>query len=92
MIESIKLCTCFAPLPSTYAMLLKNPKNILKDFVGISFANLHETSLMHLVTKGFKGLIACAKCNRDCYDSELGFRVCFCFARGQAKARCTGNC
>ena len=29
------------------------------------------------VTKGFKGLIACAKCNRDFYDSEFGFRVFF---------------
>ena len=28
-------------------------------------------------TKRFKGLIACAKCNRDSYESELDFRVLF---------------
>ena len=32
------------------------------------------------VTKGFKGLVACAKCNRDSYDSELEFIMCFVFA------------
>ena len=29
------------------------------------------------VTKGFKGLIVYAKCNRGSYDSELDFRVLF---------------
>jgi len=41
--------------------------------VGISSANPHETSLVHLgETKYFKGLVAYAKCNRDSYESELG--------------------
>jgi len=26
------------------------------------------------ITKGFKGLVACATCNHDSYKSELGFR------------------
>jgi len=47
VIESIKLWTCFSPMPCTYAMLLKKNKNTLKDFVGISSANLRETSLVH---------------------------------------------
>ena len=45
--------------------------------MGISSANPHETSLVHLDTKGFKGLVACAKCNRDSYDSELDLRILF---------------
>ena len=32
------------------------------------------------VTKGFKGLLACAKCNRNSYDSELEFITYFVFA------------
>ena len=44
------------------------------------------------VTKGFKGLVACAECNRDSYDSELDFRFCFCFTRGRAKFKCGGIC
>ena len=51
--------------------------NISKDFMGISSANLHETSLIHLGNQGFKGLVACAKCNRDSYDNELGLRIFF---------------
>ena len=48
--------------------------------MGVSSANPHETSLVHWVTKGFKGLVACAKYNRDSYDSELEFIICFVFA------------
>jgi len=46
------LCTCFSPLPCTYAMLLKDLKIFQKDFVGISSANSHETSLVHLDNQG----------------------------------------
>ena len=49
----------------------------LRFFVSISFANPHETSLVHMGIQGFKGLVADTKCNRDFYDSGLGFRVLF---------------
>ena len=46
--------------------------------MGISSANPHETLLVHLgVTKGFKGLVAYAKCNRDSYESELAVQLVF---------------
>jgi len=76
------------PLPFTYAMLVKKSKNISNDFVGISSATLMRRHLSTWVTKGFKGLVACSKCNCDSYDNELGFRVCFCFARGRVKFKC----
>jgi len=69
----------FFPLPCTYALLLKNPK----IFQGILWAYLTQTlTRPHSstwVTKGFTGLVTCAKCNRGSYDSELSYRVLFLF-------------
>jgi len=39
----------------------------------MSSTNPHEVSLVHWLTKGFKGLIAYIKYNHDSYESELGF-------------------
>ena len=39
-------------------------------------------------TKGFKGLVACAKCNRCTYE-KVSFS---CFTRGRAKFKCGGIC
>ena len=70
----------FFPLPCTYAMVLKNPKrfeNILWVYILQTLTRPHSSTW---VTKGFKGLVACTKCNRDSYDSELEFIICFVFA------------
>jgi len=53
--------------------------------VGVSYTNPHDTSLVHRVTRGFKGLIACAKRNRDSYDNELGFRFFFVLLEDEQK-------
>ena len=41
-------------------------------------------------TKGFKGLVAYAKCNVGSYESESSssFIIFYCFARGRAKDKC----
>ena len=50
------------------------------NFVGVFPVNPHETSLVHLGhQKWFKRLVAYAKCNRDSYESELGFYFYFSF-------------
>ena len=51
----------------------KKIQKYFEDFMGISSANPYETSIVHLGNRGFEGLVAYAKCNRDSYDSELGF-------------------
>jgi len=51
---------------------LKNPK-IFQRFCRYIFCKPSLDFTRPLGgTKGFKGLAACAKCNRDSYDSELG--------------------
>ena len=92
MIESIKLCTCFSPLPCAYAYAFENPKifhRILWVYLLQTLMRPHSSTG---VTKGFKRHIAYAKYNRDSYDSELSFRVLFFLGQGRAKARRGGIC
>ena len=67
----------FSPFALYIYYTFEKTKNILEDFGGISFASLTRPHSPTWVTNGFKGLIACAKWNRDSYDNELGFRVLF---------------
>ena len=88
MIEPIELCTVY-PIVYIFCVLLL----LFLCFLFLSyFSFLVEILWVYLlqtltrphsstwVTKGFKGLVACAKCNRDSYDSELEFIICFVFA------------
>ena len=63
----------FPFLPCTYVIAFEKIQKYLKEFVGISSANSHETSLVQLDDQGFKGIVAYAKCICDYYDHELGF-------------------
>jgi len=90
VIDLIKMYTCFSPLPCIYAMLLKKPKIFQRILWVYVLQTLWRPHTSTWATKGFKGLVVCAKCNRDSYDNELVFRGFFCFSRGRAKARFWG--
>ena len=86
MVESIKLCISFSPLPCcTCAMLLKKSKIFQRILVYLLQALTRPHSFTW-VTKRFKGLIACAKYNRDSYDNELGSKVLFLFCLRTSKS------
>jgi len=89
---ALSKCNAHPFFPYTYALLLgKKTKDIPKDFMGISSANLHEMHSSTWVSKGNEGLIACAKCNRDSYDNELGFRALFLFCSRTTKSEVWGH-
>jgi len=64
------MCTYF-PFTLYVCYAFEKNKNISKDFLGISSANPHESSLAHLDNQRVKGLV-CAKCNHNSYKQKLG--------------------
>jgi len=52
---------------------LKYPKIFQFFFWAYLLQTLTRPRSSTWVTKGFKGLVACIKCNNDSYDGELGF-------------------
>jgi len=85
VIDLIKMYTCFSPLPCIYAMLLKKPKIFQRILWVYVLQTLWRPHTSTWATKGFKGLVVCAKCNRDSYDNELVFRGFFVFLEDEQK-------
>ena len=92
-----------------YILALRKTKKIFDFLFLFSFWILWVFHLKTLTrphsstweSKGFKGLVAYAKCNRDSYDSELGFSFSYFhfllvslvyFTRGRAKSWCGSIC
>jgi len=80
VIELVKMCTYYRFLPCTYASLLRKNQKIFQRILWVYLSKIftrHRSSTS--ASKRFKGLITCAKSNRDSDNSELGFRVFFFF-------------
>jgi len=82
---------CLVCISILYPLFFLSPFPLIflfQDFMGISFTNPHETSLVHLgELRGLKGLVAYAKCNSDSCESELGSKVSFSFVLLEGKRK-----